>query len=195
MKDQRELIKTLVEDKAATQKKFDRVLKTLERLPGSDETPRPSSPPITVNNSIVQANFFAGVASSESSQREAPELSINPVWSLPSTLAHRKEEIEHHCQLIKNLVKEISAVQYKIDHGLRDRMHRGVLAVHWEEWSPLRKLYGNETLINVFAPHSEVVGLLAASSIMDYGFPSEISLRGAADLFYSIIGSFLDYQT
>ena len=54
-------------------------------------------------------------------------------------LRYRSEEIQHHCTLIQNLLNEVSAVQYKIDHGYRDRLHRGVL-VHWEEWAPLREL-------------------------------------------------------
>ncbi len=152
------MLKTLIEEQNNSKKAFEQRLKAIENIPQTDNPPKYSNPP-DLNREIalqVSSGSFA-ITSSNFPGRKLPDEKADeqPLW--PSRLAHRKEEIEHHCHLIRDLLKQISDVQYKIDHGLRDRMHRGVLGIHWEEWSPLRGVYGDETLMRVFARHSEVV--------------------------------------
>ena len=125
LKEQRELIKILVEDKNASWKKFQQVLKTIE------DTSLPTKASKVRSTHVIQGH--------------------------QDTLSNRWEEIEHHCALIKSLMSEISAGRYKINHGIRYRMHQGVLIAHWDEWSPLRKLYGDAILMKALSPYSEVV--------------------------------------
>lgn len=56
-------------------------------------------------------------------------------------------------------MNEINASRYRINHGIRYRMHQGVLRAHWEEWSPLRKRIGHGELMKTISLHTEVVGL------------------------------------
>lgn len=125
LKEQRELIKILVED---SWKKFQQAPKTIE------DTSLPTH--------VIQGH---------------QDTFADTTWSLDAGQSNRGEEIEHHCALIKSLMSEISAGRYKINHGIRYRMHQGVLIAHWDEWSPLRKLYGDAILMKALSPYSEVV--------------------------------------
>lgn len=136
LKEQRELIKILVEDKNASWKKFQQVLKTIE------DTSLPTKASIVKSTHVIQGH---------------QDTFANTTWSLDADQSNRWEEIEHHCALIKSLMSEISAGRYKINHGIRYRMHQGVLIAHWDEWSPLRKLYGDAILMKALSPYSEVV--------------------------------------
>jgi hypothetical protein len=167
LKDQRELVKVLVEDKNASEKKYRLALKALEwaatRAPLQEATTEvpPPAPAGVVEParvaSVFQTNFVTNAVPKGGAATDKSEAFPVHVWSLPSGLRYRREEIQHHCTLIKNLLNEVSAVRYKIDPGFRDRLHRGVLGVHWEEWAPLRELYGDEALIKVFSQYPEVV--------------------------------------
>ena len=168
LKDQKELVKTLVEDKNASEKKYQLALKVIDwAATGAplEKATREVVPltPIEVakpapEHSVPQTNFVSNKVSTEGVATKNPKASPIQVWSLPSGLRYRSEEIQHHCALIKSLLTEVSAVQYQIDHGFRDRLYRGVLGAHWEQWAPLRELYGDEALINAFSRHPEVVG-------------------------------------
>jgi hypothetical protein len=166
LKDQRELLKTLVDDKNATEKKFQVVLKTLKCISYPQESSKESSrdAPFAAGtasifkNSIPQANLITTARGGDDARNKTPKRSSDCTRSFPFGLSHRMEEMEHHCALTKSLLGEISAVQYRIDYGLRDRMHRGVLGLHWEEWSPLRKIYGDEALMKAFSADFELVG-------------------------------------
>jgi len=169
LKDQKELVKTLVEDKNASEKKYQLALKaigwTATEAPSEEATGEAVPPPPTVvaepapEYSVSQTNFVSNTVSADgvatTKTLETPPIQV---WSLPSGLKYRSEEIQHHCALIKSLLTEVSAVQYQIDHGFRDRLYRSILGAHWEQWAPLRELYGDETLINAFSRHPEVVG-------------------------------------
>ena len=162
LKDQKELVKTLVEDKNASEKKYQLALKVIDWTATGEETT--STPPIAIEvtkpapeHLVPQTNFVSNKVSTEGVATKNPETSPIQVGSLPSGLRYRSEEIQHHYALIKSLLTEISAVRYQIDHGFRDRLHRGVLGAHWEHWAPLRELYGDEALINAFSRYPEVV--------------------------------------
>lgn len=79
------------------------------------------------------------------------------LWTLPWGLRYRSEEIHHHGAAVQSLLGEVNALKHPIDHGFRDKLYRGVLGTHWEQWAPLREIYGEEALINAFSKHPEVV--------------------------------------
>jgi hypothetical protein len=140
LKDQRELIQTLVEDKNATEKKFQLVLKTLKCISHSQQSLKESSgdAPFAAStasifkNSIPQANLITTARGGDDARNKTPKRSSDCTRSFPFGLSHHMEKMEHHCALTKSILDEISAVQYRIDYGLRDRMHRGVLGLHWK---------------------------------------------------------------
>ena len=76
--------------------------------------------------------------------------------SVPASLRIRDEEIQHHAMLVHNLLEEISDVQYRIDHGIRHRMHDGVLKIHWDEWAPFATKHGHEHFHRAFEQHKHV---------------------------------------
>lgn len=84
-----------------------------------------------------------------------------PVFTTSSTKVSstgRELEIEHHGSLVENLMNEINASRYKINHGIRYRMHQGVLRAHWDEWSPFRNRFGHAELMKTICLHTEIVG-------------------------------------
>ena len=151
------MIKTLVEDKRATEKKFELVLRTI------GETPADAPPGyVTVPESTKEGNLQAtssSLAASSGTGQDWKAFAGEPAAAspFPVGLLRRKEEIEDHTALVKTLLEEASAKHYKIDHGQRHRMHEGILHVHWKEWSPLRKLYGDQLLSRLFSSHYHVV--------------------------------------
>ena len=159
LRDQRELIKTLVDDKNASEKRFAQITQSIEGLHITPAAPEYSEKPdISQNVSNLMTVNAIAMATGQRNLSSAREVNSEPD-NLPPGLAYRKEEIDHHCTLVNNLIREISAVQYKIDHGLRHNMHQGVLGVHWNEWSKLRKTYDDEHLLKIFSPHGDVVSL------------------------------------
>lgn len=137
MKEQRTLLGILVEDRNTSLKKFDQLQKAIE------DSSRLSQP--------AAINML-------SMNREENQLEASPsIKNLEAHQPKREQEIEHHGSLIENLMNEINAGRYKINHGVRFRMHQGVLKAHWDEWSPLRKLYGDSRLMQIVSLHSEVV--------------------------------------
>jgi hypothetical protein len=158
LKEQRELIKTLVEDRKTTQKRFEHVLKTISDTSANEEPPNPALKTQSSGGIPFQTMQSSFAVASEINQHQK-HVNMEPVSvsSLPIGLSRRKEEIEHHSALVKRLLEEASATHYNIDHGQRHRMHEGILHVHWKEWSPLRKMYDDETLLSVFSSHHPVV--------------------------------------
>ena len=76
--------------------------------------------------------------------------------SVPASLRIRDEEIQHHAMLVHSLLEEISDVQYRIDHGIRHRMHDGVLKIHWDEWAPFATKHGHDHFHRAFEQHKHV---------------------------------------
>ena len=85
-----------------------------------------------------------------------PTISSSSNKSLPRSLKMRQRDIEHHAQLVQNLLEEISNVQHRIDHGIRHRMHDGVLKLHWDEWSPHALKHGHEHFHQSFEKHEHI---------------------------------------
>lgn len=78
---------------------------------------------------------------------------------------------------MSELVQRINAAQWKINHGLRHNLHERVLDVHWQEWSKLRGLYGEDALLRSFSQYHEVVGSMCPlqdSAIQRVGFQAAI---------------------
>ena len=76
--------------------------------------------------------------------------------SVPPSLRIRDEEIQHHAALVHKLLEEISDVQYRIDHGIRHRMHDGILKIHWDEWTPFATKHGHSHFHRAFEQHKHV---------------------------------------
>ena len=90
-------------------------------------------------------------ASSSPSKNEPAPL------DLPAGLKHHHDRIRYHSDLVQNLLAEISSLHYKIDHGIRDRMQNGVLALHYNEWLAIRSIYGDDAFEKILADHEDVV--------------------------------------
>jgi hypothetical protein len=158
LKEQRELIKVLVEDKETTQKRFEQVLRTICDAPASEKPPNlalDTQSTREIPNQTTQSSFMvlSGIHHDQKLVNVEPVL----VPPLPVGILRWKEEIEHHSALVKRLLDESSASHHNIDHGQRHRMHEGILHIHWEEWSRLRKMYNNETLLRAFSSRHPVV--------------------------------------
>jgi hypothetical protein len=83
--------------------------------------------------SLPQSKSVAGMAASTTSESRSP-----PLPGLP--------HLEQHRLLIEKILDEVNSSRYAIDHGLRYRLHDGILDLHWDEWSPLRSQYGDDAL-------------------------------------------------
>lgn len=151
LKDQRELVQTLVDDKNALEAKLQRILRAVEDLKVHDVAPPHSV--FNANAFIFNPVILPSPDRTRSPGDETPR-------QLPSLLGVREEEVRHQCRLLRNVIEEIGFSHYKVDHGLRDRMRRGVLGAHWDGWSSLRKLYGDDVLFRAF---SEVPAIVSTS--------------------------------
>ncbi|KIW34538.1 uncharacterized protein PV07_01315 [Cladophialophora immunda] len=60
--------------------------------------------------------------------------------------------LDHYRLLIESLLEEVNSSKYALDHGLRYRLHDGVLELHWREWQALRASYGDEMLQTILSP-------------------------------------------
>jgi hypothetical protein len=133
LKDQRELLKCLVDEQVASQKQYDQVLKRLELLNvGSDDASmsKASIESASVTNSaltLVNTNSLTAEAPISGSELIIP--------SLPAHLHDRAEEIFDHCRLINAVIEEVNHAQYKIDLGIRYRTQELILDSHYNEWA------------------------------------------------------------
>jgi hypothetical protein len=149
LKEQRELIKILVEDKVATQKRFEQALRTIGDAEAKTQSTREFPNPTTQSSFVLVSGI----------QQDQKLVDVEAVLvpPLPVGILRWKEEIEHHSALVKSLPCEASASHYNIDHGQQHRLHEGILHVHWEKWSRLRKMYNNEILLRAFSSRHPVV--------------------------------------
>jgi hypothetical protein len=152
LKDQRELVRTLVEDKNESEAKFQCVLKAIEDLKLMNVPPYSAFNTTALVATTIPPGVFESPIGVGAGQTAGEQNS-----QLPTALKGREEEIRHQCALLRNVIDEIGYQHYKVDHGLRDRMHRGVLSAHWSGWNPLRKLYGDAVLLQAFAEVPAVV--------------------------------------
>jgi hypothetical protein len=154
LRDQRALIKALVEDSATNITKFDQVMKRLEGLDMNDSVAEQDRPKGVI---FQQVNLNA-VSFNHNVVSEHPERSKSGSSAFNAIPHYRLEEIVDHSHLVSELVQKINAAQWKINHGLRHNLHERVLDVHWQEWSNLRGVYGEDALLKSFSRHHEVVG-------------------------------------
>jgi hypothetical protein len=152
LKDQRELVMTLVEDKKESEAKFQSVLKAIEDLKVTNMHPN-----FSLNTAALVASKIPPDTSKSQREVRADTTGGEQCFQLPTILKAREEEIRHQCILLRKVVDEIGNQHYKVDHGLRRRMSRGVLSAHWSGWRPLRKLYGDAELLQAFAEIPAVV--------------------------------------
>lgn len=128
LKEQRNLIQILVDDRNSSCKKFNQMQNAIQGR---------TSPPVRSRGRSPSGASF----SSEKAVATAHE-----------------QELQHHGILVETLMNEINASRYQINHGIRYRMHQGVLRAHWDEWSSFRKRFGHGKLMKLISLHSEVVG-------------------------------------
>ncbi|KAJ9610715.1 hypothetical protein H2200_005492 [Cladophialophora chaetospira] len=117
----------------------------------TDNTPHTSQPP-----AVDMATAFQGIKSFPDGQRPQQDPITETLYD------HIKEvrkggplinllNLEHQRALIEKLLQKVRSRCYSIDQGARNRMHEGVLNLHWMEWSPLRSLYGDHLLQELLA--------------------------------------------
>lgn len=153
LKVQRELIRTLVEDKKASEAKLQRILSAIADLKITDGPSSHRASNATSAVTSMVALGASGTAFSEDLGSTARTASLQ----LSSALKAYEEEIRHQCALLRNVVDENSSHHYNVDYSLRDRMHCGVLGAHWDAWLSLRKLYGVQVLLQAFTKVPAVV--------------------------------------
>jgi hypothetical protein len=158
LKDQRELLNTFLdEEKRANDARVGKFLKALENFQVDETTTAAANAYFAQQNMMLQANQTFPASQPNGKDLRTTYGAPDDISHLPPALRYREKEIQHHCALVTRLVQEISAVQYQIGHGLRDRMQKGVLGIHWKEWSSLRKQCRDEELLDLFSSHPDVV--------------------------------------
>lgn len=157
LKDQRELLNALDEEKRANDARFEKVLRALENFQVDETTTAAANAHFAQQNMMLQPNQAFPASQPNGKDLRTTYDAPYDITRLPPALRYREKEIQHHCALVTRLVQEVSSVQYQIGHGLRDRMQKGVLGVHWKEWLSLRKQCRNEELLDLFSSHPDVV--------------------------------------
>lgn len=160
LEEQRDLIKVLASEKDENEKRYNRILKAIATNPRSD-----SAGPLSSDTGSANLSRVSTVVASEKEVLKsmvcmnAQDLQEDtlPAIDLPRGLKHCHETIHHHSSLIQSLLTEIASHQHKVDFGIRDRMHNGVLELHWNEWASHRLHYKFELFEAILAGHPEVV--------------------------------------
>jgi hypothetical protein len=148
LRDQQELIKILNEEKKANDKKFDVLTKAIESLKpvqnGVNESSK-TSPLATQPPPVYEAsgNVYLNLASQPTDGGGATE---------PAS-----EELAHYCALVKSLLAEIDAVQYKINQEMRQRFYSKVLGIHSKEVYRLKEIHGHYVVQKAFAHEPTLV--------------------------------------
>ncbi|KAK5944618.1 hypothetical protein PMZ80_003901 [Knufia obscura] len=167
LKDQRELIKVLATEKDENEKRYERILKAIEDKPthqtsASADNAAPSIKSVdlgltTISTATTIVPDNASLSSINlASLPESKNDSTLPKIDLPPGLKHHHQRIQHHSDLVQNLLLEIKDLQYDLDHGTRARMHSGVLDIHWNEWAAHRQRHGHEHFQKIFEKHADV---------------------------------------
>jgi hypothetical protein len=148
LQDQQELIKTLNEEKKANDKKFDVLTKAIEGL-------KP------VQNRMNESSKTSPLATQPPPVYEAPGNVYLNLASQPTdgggATEPESEELTHYCALVKSLLAEIDAVQYKINQEMRQRFYSKVLGIHSKEIYRLRKIHGHYLVQKAFAHEPTLV--------------------------------------
>jgi hypothetical protein len=88
------------------------------------------------------------------SQRKPP---VSNTSSLSAGLKYRVEDIQHHGAAVRSLLAEVDAFNRQIGYDFRDKLRSGILGAHWEQWAPLRHVYGEQALLDAISEYPEVV--------------------------------------
>lgn len=107
-------MKTLVEDKNVTQKRFDLVLKTVENLSLWQESRNTSLSRVNIDGAVTQPSFVQHPRAEHGGAGKSGGLLFNNNSLLLQGSEHRSQEIDHHCMLVECLLDGFGAVQYKI---------------------------------------------------------------------------------
>jgi hypothetical protein len=174
LKDQRELVRTLVEDKKESEAKFQSVLKAIEDLKVTN-----MPPDFLFNTAALVASKIPPDTSKSHREVRADTTGGEQCFQLPTALRAREEEIRHQCALLRKVVDEIGYQHHKVDHGLRHRMKIGVLSAHWFSCRPLRNLYGDAVLLQAFAEVPAVVSSLKVT--LDDILPARLTSESSVD--------------
>ncbi len=135
----------------------------VQQPPNSADNPGSLDKEIDLSLTTIStaSTVVADNASSSSTNLNAQPVSKNestlPLVDLPPGLKHHHRRIQHHSDLVQNLLAEIKSLQYDIDHGTRDRMHSGILDIHWNEWTAHRRRHGFEHFEKILEQHADVV--------------------------------------
>ncbi|KIW99218.1 uncharacterized protein Z519_00881 [Cladophialophora bantiana CBS 173.52] len=149
LKDQHELLRTLIKEKDTSEQNYKRVLQAVEASKGPEGA---QSDPDTcgvgeqdsASCNLLQANTQATSAASNDDAATSG-LAVD----LPLAIDNHTQ-LADHCLLIGKILQEIGVVKYRIDYGQRDRVQKAVLKVHWDEWTHLRKKHGDKRLLELF---------------------------------------------
>lgn len=134
LKDQRELLKSLVEEKIASQKQYDLVLKRLDQLTvGNDESSTASLNKETTRT--TGSNITLVTTASSLSEEPVQSMKESFLPRLAAHLHHRAEEIFDHCRLIDAVIDEVHHARYKLGLGIRYRTQEMVMDSHYNEWA------------------------------------------------------------
>ena len=133
LKDQRELLKSLVDERNASHKQYDLVLKRLDQLAvGRDDSSLSSLSTETTRTTNSNMTLVSSTASLPKSAPHFDKDSLLP--KLPAHLHHRAKEMFDHCRLVQAVIEEVNHTQYKIDLGIRYRTQEMILDSHYNEW-------------------------------------------------------------
>lgn len=171
LKDQRELIKVLANEKGENEKRYQRILAAIADRPYQDGTKRSvdlsASPPgsdapafvplSTASTAPTMIDPDPQAYTTGTTTKQPTKTIILPNIVLPTGLQRHHERIHHHSCLVQNLFSEIASLQYNLDFSTRDRMQNNVLDMHWEEWSSHRLRHGHEHFEKILGVHTDVV--------------------------------------
>jgi hypothetical protein len=138
--------------------------------------PRSQPPRAAMNIAATRTSVTANLSAIQIAPLQAPDKSALPasiarkavplrattttpdrlVGPQPPAGVAQPSPLEHHRLLFDSLLNEVNSSKYALDHGLRYRLHDGVLELHWREWQPLREKYGDQTLQAILG-HSPVL--------------------------------------
>ena len=169
MRDQRELIKVLAAEKNENEKRHERLLKAIAEKPTDQGLPLGDDTTQLNRTTALNVTAISKAAITEAANASSPSFNLglqskrknNLAFThidLPPSLRHHYQRMHHHSELVQNLLSEIKSFKYDLDHGTRDRMHSGILKIHWDEWAAHRRRHRYEYFQKILEKHVDVVG-------------------------------------
>ncbi len=133
--------------------------------------PGEAPPSSSMQHSTNMLSVSTSTAGTEAVDNKEPAVTSTTSSPLPWGLRYRDEEIKGHGELVHRLLAQVDspATSSHVGHDFRSKLHRGILGAHWEQWAPLRQLYGDDALIRAFSLHRKAVSLLPALHVCEGG--------------------------